>query len=215
MRADHAASTIYRVFLLVAALACLEAAFVSEASAESSPAVPDTTAQKACIDPATGRVVPPEQSPGCREALRPSQERSQGTTDQSAEGLKEEPLPQGGSKMDLQGRFQQQGGTVPIPLAPPAGGQIAIIDPTTGNLMTGEAATLMRRQGAARAPDDEFERQLRAMMAAAEDVSGLQERQLEGGTVLLDLGGRFQNPLVARVVPGGALIVEHAKPLGK
>jgi hypothetical protein len=210
MLAEDTARALRRVVLLAAAFAWSGVCFVYETMAEDATGTAEMTAQKACIDPATGRVVPPEQSPGCKEALQRSQEESAGTVNQSAEGLKEEPLPHGGSKMDLKGRFQQEGVTGPSSPAPQGGGQVAIIDPQTGSLMTGEAATLMRRQGELRPGGDEFERQLRTLLMQSEDVSGLQEQQLEGGAVLLDLGGRFQIPLVARIGPDGNVVIKHA-----
>jgi hypothetical protein len=138
-----------------------------------------------------------------------------GARAESGEGLKEERLPDGSSKVDLQGRFEQQSQTPPVAPASPGGRQIAIIDPQTGRLVSEEPATLMREREALRATLEGFEAQLREVQAASQDTSGLQEEQLATGAVKIDLMGKFQSPLVARIGQDGSVVVDHENPPAK
>jgi hypothetical protein len=180
--------------------------------AAQPPAPAGAAAQKACVDPATGRLVSPEGRPDCRTLPGDTQAGSEPVpAGQSAEGLAEEGLPQGGAKVDLKGRFQQDKAAAP----PTPGGRVAILDPRTGALTTGEAAALMRRREDLRPAMQEFERQLQDLVAQSQNVSGLEEQQLQSGAVKVDLEGRFQSPLVARVAPAGEVTVRHETAAGR
>lgn len=174
-----------------------------------------TADRKACIDPATGRLVSPEENPACREALRSEgegrHEQADGPSlDQSTEGLEEEPLPRGGAKVDLEGRFKKEGAAEPAAPAPTNGGLVAVIDPRTGQLMSGEGLALMRQRAAATAEMATFQRELNAALERSQDVTDLREQSLESGAVKVDLQGRFRNPLMATVTPGGGIRLHHA-----
>jgi hypothetical protein len=67
----------------------------------------------------------------------------------------------------------------------------------------------MREREALRVPLESFEAQLRAMQAASQDTSGLQEERLATGAVKIDLKGKFQSPLAARIGPDGTVVVDH------
>ena len=135
-----------------------------------------------------------------------------GRPGQSAEGVQEQRLPDGSAKIDLEGRFRQQGRVPPAantPPAPPRGGRVAIIDPQTGQLLTAEAAALLRRLEPRAAPLQAFEVQLRERLGASQDVGGLEEQRLQAGAVKIDLEGRFRSPLVARIGPDSHVAVRH------
>ena len=170
--------------------------------------------QIACIDPETGRLVSPELRPECMAAVEEAlaKERENGLIEESAEELKEGRLPDGGTKIDLKGRFKQHDTTLPLSPAPPRGGQIAFIDPQTGQLVTGEAAVRLRKREDLRVEIEKFDAELRAAMAASQDVSELREERLATGGVKLDLKGRFRNPLFAIVTPDRTVVVGHELP---
>ena len=66
--------------------------------------------QYACIDPATGQLASPDQSPECAaaiEAARAQEVARMRAQDKAAEGLEEQPLEGGGAKVDLNGQFRQ------------------------------------------------------------------------------------------------------------
>lgn len=177
--------------------------------------VPTTSAgQKACIDPKTGALVSPEEHPECKalieDALR--KEREKDSIEESVEGLKEEPLQGGGKKIDLKGRFKMHGTTPPQSLAPSARGRIAVVNPDTGQLVTGDAAARLRNRADLRMTVEMFDASLRVMMATAQDVSGFEEQRLETGAIKLDLQGRFRIPLTAIIGPDGGIALGHGVP---
>jgi hypothetical protein len=167
--------------------------------------------QKACIDPETGRLVSPEGRPECKAVVK---EPDKGLIEESTEGLTEEPLPDGGTKVDLKGRFKKHGTTPPESLAPGTSGRTAVIDPATGKLVTGQAADKVRVRARVglRAAIRTYEVNLKELMATAQDVTGLQEQQLTAGAVKVDLKGRFRIPLTAIVRPDGTIVIGHGVP---
>ncbi len=170
--------------------------------------------QKACINPETGKLVSPEESPECKAIIEDALKRAgeKGPIEESAEDLKEEPLPDGGTKIDLKGRFKKHGTTPPQSLAPGTSGRIAVVDPETGRLVTGEAAARVQERVGLRAVVEMFGANLRAMMATAGDVTGLQEQRLTTGAVKVDLKGRFRIPLTAIVTPDRTIAIGHGVP---
>lgn len=167
--------------------------------------------QKACIDPETGKLVSAEESPECKAIIEDALKRAgeKGPIDESAEGLEEEPLPDGGTKIDLKGRFKKLGTTPPQSLAPGTSGRIAVVDPETGQLVTGEAAARVRERVGLRVVIETFDANLRAMMVTAQDVTGLQEQRLATGVIKVDLKGRFRIPLTTIVTPDGTIAIGH------
>ena len=65
----------------------------------------NTVGQRACIDPKTGKLVSPEERPECKSQAG-AEQTTKGVTE-STEGLKEEQMPDGSTKVDLQGRFKK------------------------------------------------------------------------------------------------------------
>jgi hypothetical protein len=199
-------------------LLCLHPAIAGGASGNRSTVSADAAGWKACVDPATGRLVSPEERPECKAMLEEEQDETSAVPgaakerEQSSEGLKEERLPDGSAKIDLQGRFKQNSLTPPDPPARQDGGRIAIIDPQTGRLISGDVATLVREREALRATLEDFEAQLRQTMTTNQDVSGLREERLATGAIKVDLQGRFQSALVARIGPDGAVVIRHEEP---
>lgn len=170
-----------------------------------------TAARKACIDPATGKLVSPDERPECRVTGNGASS-AEGSVRQSGEGLEQEAMPDGSTKMDLDGRFQQNR----APAAPPqqSGGRIALIDPQTGELMTGEAPARLGEREDLQQMFEEFDARLEEVVRAAQDVSGLEEERLASGAVKLDLEGRFRSPLVATVDHEGAVAMRHGSRAG-
>ena len=81
-------------------------------------------------------------------------------------------------------------------------GYVAFIDPTTGELLTGDRA-------AAAVADESrtlFTAEIQAQMRAAFDPEGLTEVRTETGAVALNLQGRFQSPVLAKISPDGPII---------
>jgi hypothetical protein len=136
----------------------------------------------------------------------------EGSVRQSSEGLEQEAMPDGSTKMDLNGRFQQN----QAPVAPPqhSGGRIALIDPQTGELMTGEAPARLGEREDLQRMFEEFNARLEEVVTADQDVSGLEEERLATGGVKLDLQGRFRSPLVATVDPEGTVAMRHGRRAG-
>jgi hypothetical protein len=202
-------------------LLCSHSAIAGSASGYTPGMSAGMTAQKACVDPMTGRLVSPEERPECktmldeREGEAKTESGAAKELEQSGEGLEEERLPDGSARIDLQGRFKQKSLTPPAAPAPQGGGWIAIIDPQTGRLMSGDTATLIREREALRAPLEDFEAQLEERLAASQDVSGLTEERLATGAVKIDLQGRFRSPLVARTGADGAVVIRHENPAAK
>lgn len=160
--------------------------------------------QKACIDPATGKLVSPEERPECRVAPDEAAAPDDGER-QTSEGLEEEAMDDG-SKVDLEGRFQQNRATTPPTRD---GGRIAIIDPRTGELVTGEAPARLREREDLERLFQEFDASLEEAVSEAQSVEGLEEQRLTTGAVKVDLEGRFRSPLVATVSPDGGVVLRH------
>jgi len=156
-----------------------------------------THARKACIDPATGELISPPSEAECPgTAGEPPRLVDNGKTEE----LVEEPQPDGSSKVDLKDRFKQHEQKVT------PGGRLAVIDPTTGQLLQGRAAqerakTVMRT--------GDFESSLRALATAGVDVSDLKEERLEVGGAKVDLQGRFRSFIYGAYDNDGSLIVTH------
>lgn len=86
-----------------------------------------------------------------------------------------------------------------------APGQIAVIDPATGQVLSGEAAEkILATPG-----EEEFIRTLNDQIAAQFSGEGLVEERTSTGAVALSLNGRFQSPLVATVAPDGHVETWH------
>jgi hypothetical protein len=85
--------------------ACVTAAAQPATADESKPAAQTSPARGMTvhIDPQTGRVVPAPAPGTTTLQLSPAEQNRMST---SSEGLVEEPLPGGGYKLDLRGRFQ-------------------------------------------------------------------------------------------------------------
>lgn len=171
--------------------------------ASGSTKAADGAARKACIDPDTGELVDPATRAECTEALEPE---AGGSADADAD-LESVPLDQGGEKVDLKGRFRQQGGAASGPSRGSA--RIAIINPATGRLAVGAEVQLLQQTPAARAGVeavlDEIQRQAEEQARAPQ----LQAAELERGGEKVDLQGRFRSPMMAIVTEDGALVVSH------
>jgi len=61
--------------------------------------------RKACIDPETGKLVSPEERPECQRQVD-VEPTTKGVTE-SAEGLEEETMPDGSTKIELGDRFKK------------------------------------------------------------------------------------------------------------
>lgn len=86
-----------------------------------------------------------------------------------------------------------------------APGQIAVLDPETGELLSGERAAEALRD----ADRSEFANEIQEQLRAAFDTSNLTEERTATGAVALDLQGRFQSPLVVQLLPGSAPVIAH------
>lgn len=64
------------------------------------------TKRRACIDPETGKLVSPTDRPDCKKT--PIGDKQSKEEAESAVGLKEEQMPDGSTKVDLEGRFKKQ-----------------------------------------------------------------------------------------------------------
>ena len=78
---------------------------LSMSSKPTSTSDGNTVGQRACIDPKTGKLVSPEERPECKSQAG-GEQTTKGTTE-STEGLKEEQMPDGSTKVDLEGRFKK------------------------------------------------------------------------------------------------------------
>ena len=87
----------------------------------------------------------------------------------------------------------------------PVQGQIAVIDPETGDLVSNPEALFGKGEEELEAFNLEFQEQLRETLS----VEGLEEQRLEGGAVAVDLGDRFKLPLVLHIDPDGRQHLSH------
>lgn len=81
-------------------------------------------------------------------------------------------------------------------------GAVAFIDPETGELLTGERAGAAARDAARSL----FIRDMEAQMREAFDTEGLVESRTETGAIVLNLQGKFQSPVIARIRPEGPVV---------
>lgn len=98
---------------------------------------------------------------------------------------------------------------------PSEGGRIAIVDPQTNQLVSGEAAKRVMEREAFRAGVEDFAARFRAKMVADLNVSGLEEKQLATGAVKVDLKGHFRSPVLAIVEPDRTIAITHGSSTSK
>ena len=105
-----------------------------------------------------------------------------------------------GRALDLKGQLKQNEQN------PDPGRLVAVIDPTTGELVSGRAAQ-ERARTVIRTGD--LGTSLRSLAAGDPAASELQEQRLSSGAIKLDLRGRFRNFLYGEYRDDGSLIIRH------
>lgn len=90
-------------------------------------------------------------------------------------------------------------------------GQIVYLDPDTGELVQGDAAAIAKTE----ATRNSFAVEMADQMRRSFSVENLSERRTASGAIVLDLQGRFQNPLVAIIDPVEGILVGHVNREGR
>ena len=98
---------------------------------------------------------------------------------------------------------------------PPTGitsGRMAIVDPITGQAISGERAIRNMITPESQAQLENFRARLRSELRTNFDGSGLEETRLANGAVKVDLKGRFRSSLVAISKSDKTVVITHEVP---
>lgn len=90
--------------------------------------------------------------------------------------------------------------------------QLAIIDPRTGQAVSGERAIRNMDSPGLRTELGNFNARLKADIHDDFSSAGLKEQPLANGAVKVDLQGRFRSPLIAISPPGASVSITHHPP---
>jgi len=185
-------------------------AIAGDASSVGAEGEPVAATRKACVDPATGQLVSPAERPECASELEEDRPGEAEAVEDTAEGeLEAVPLERGGEKVDLKGRFRQERSKAPQAGNFANGGRIAIIDPQTGQVVSGAGAALLEEIPTTQRSLRQFKTEMREMLTVGPDAPPLQAIETERGGVKVDLQGRFRTPIVARIGKDGSIAVAH------
>lgn len=162
----------------------------TEVSEKASPA------RTACIDPATGKLIPPGPDVKCSVP-------AQATTD-------EEPIVRdlegGGKAIDLKGQGHKN------QVEPASQNRMAVVDRKTGELLTsrpGDALAAARYDRSVARARSIMKRQQAARSDTLSVNQILVPEALPSGGIKIDLQGRFQVPLVAKLSKDGQVHLRH------
>ena len=164
---------------------------------------------KACIDPHTGKLISPQERPECLTNLQDAKDKAKGNErSPSDERVDVETLPNGSKRLDLKGRYQQQS-LSGIKSSGSLGARLALVDPITGGLVTGDVQRQLKEREDLQIQFQAISKELNRLMANNQDVEGLASERQRGGQLYLNLKGRFKSPLVARIEGGNRVVIQH------